>query len=119
MNNRRPMISDGALSMRWFGARHGAPYEADSDPVATPVGARCFRCDEAIAADDDGIADPPMHYECFFRGIVGGLNHQLRRCTCCGGTHEPDPPDMTRRQAARAATEFWHDRWLTRRLRGA
>jgi hypothetical protein len=39
--------------------------------------------------------------------MIGGLNHLLGRCTCCGGTEPPDPPEMTPRQAALAAVAAW------------
>jgi hypothetical protein len=81
------------------------------------VGALCLRCEELIEANDNGLLVPhgteegwseqPHHYECFLRGLVGGLNHQLGRCKCCGGTEEPDPPHLTKRQAAKAAAGYF------------
>lgn len=44
-----------------------------------------------------------VHLECMFREVAGGANHILRLCTCCGGSEPPDPPGMTRRDAARWA----------------
>lgn len=108
--------------MMWFGPRHGAPYEADTERVSTPVGARCARCDEVIGWHDSGLVVPhwagnaapltsrPYHYECHLRGVIGGLNHLLGRCTCCGGTEPPDPGDMSRREAAHAAVNYWNTR---------
>lgn len=100
--------------MRWFGKSYGAGYEAEAEHVDTPVGLTCRHCGEAIGADDSGvILGGPLrwvsarHYECFFRGIVGGLNHQLGACTCCGGDQPPDPEGMTRREAALRAVEAW------------
>jgi len=106
------------MSTLWFGVAHGAPYETDTPHVPTPVGELCLWCEEPIAADDDGLIVPvfgapeyrhaPYHYECHLRGIVGGLNHQMRRCTCCGGTEPPDPQSMGRREAAQAAVIYWN-----------
>jgi hypothetical protein len=99
--------------MNWFGKPGGAPYERDCPHVPTPVGQACAWCDEPIAADDDGVLIPhvsaektvprPMHYECQLRSILGGVNHLRGRCTCCGGSEPPDPPELTRREAAKAA----------------
>lgn len=79
----------------------------------------CAHCREEIGLDDRVRSIPSLscdksepavvlfHEECFLRRIFGGLNHQMRRCTCCGGTEPPDPEGMTRREAARAAVELW------------
>ena len=81
--------------------------------VAPPL--VCFRCDEWIAPTDSGVvqalvnSDGPAciayHYECHARMVLGSLGHQQGRCSCFGGTDE-DPPEMTPRQAARAALAF-------------
>lgn len=67
----------------------------------------CPLCDEKITPDDPLWTSPingtQAHYECGFRTIFGGANHLLKRCTCYGGLEPPDPPDLTRRQAAREA----------------
>lgn len=48
-----------------------------------------------------------FHPACQMRMIIGGLNHLQKRCTCCGGTEPPDPPDMSIREAAKAACRYW------------
>lgn len=111
--------------MQWFGKAYGAPYERDCPRVETPVGVPCAWCDEVIVEGDDGVTVPhverldrasverPYHYACHLRGIVGGVNHQLGVCVCCGGTLPPDPPEITRREAAEAAVwAFNHWRQL-------
>lgn len=55
--------------------------------------------------EDHGVRVP--HYECSMRAIVGGLNHLKGKCICCGGTEPPDPPEMSSREAAKAAVQFW------------
>lgn len=74
----------------------------------------CNRCGEGFAPGDFGrtdiqISDEPYciaeHRECYLRGIYGSVGHQQQRCPCFGGTYE-DPPDMTPRQAARAAVVY-------------
>lgn len=111
--------------MRWFGDAYGAPYEADTPHAPTPVGDPCAWCDEAIQEGDSGLLVPMFgtgpsverayHYDCHLRGIVGGVNHLLGNCACCGGTEMPDPPDMSRREAARRAVLTWRrldaERW--------
>jgi hypothetical protein len=69
----------------------------------------CLYCAEPIASDDFLAPDmtPPAHFECGLRAIVGGVNHQKGTCSCCGGTDPPDPPDMTPREAARAAALYF------------
>lgn len=47
------------------------------------------------------------HIECWQRNLIGGLNHLKKLCYCNGGTLPPDPPDMTIREAAKAAVAFW------------
>jgi hypothetical protein len=48
-----------------------------------------------------------MHRECGLRSIFGGANHLLKQCTCSGGTLDPDPPHLTKRQAAEVATAIF------------
>lgn len=69
----------------------------------------CQWCDEPIL-DGERVANCniPMHEECGLRSILGGINHLLGLCTCCGGTQPPDPPGLTRREAALRATAYWY-----------
>lgn len=83
----------------------------------------CFRCGEWIASTDSGVIQSlggtegpaciAYHYECHARSIVGSLGHQQRRCSCYGGTQE-DPPEMTVREAAKAALAFAQARFRVR-----
>ena len=102
--------------MRWFGRNAWALICDDCQQAETPVGVRCAWCGDAIEAGDDGVLMPVLggthgdaayHADCHLRGIVGGLNHQRGLCICCGGTAPPDPPNMTRRDAASAAVLCW------------
>src|SRR6185312_6492 len=80
----------------------------------------CFRCDEWIAPTDPAVAQSLIseegpaciayHYECHARMVLGSLGHQQGRCSCFGGTDE-DPPEMTTREAAKAALAFAQDKW--------
>jgi len=70
----------------------------------------CQHCEEPIL---DGELSPqpvnaPMHFECAARGVLGSVAHIERRCSCfVEGSEEGDPPEMTKRQAARAALEAY------------
>jgi len=108
-------------TMRWFGERPWALLCRDCPRVPTPVGAACLHCGEPIVAGDDGVVQlcimhgrrpewRPAHDECNLRAAIGGLAHIEGRCMCCGGTDPPDPPGMTRREAARAAVRAYRQR---------
>lgn len=78
-------------------------------PVTTaPV---CGWCGEPIEERHGGDAArrtwANLHRECAQRSVVGGVNHQRGTCTCCGGTDEPDPGGLTRREAAIASAFYW------------
>lgn len=68
----------------------------------------CPWCAEPILSHEPTapVGGPPLHYECGLRSACGSVGHQARRCSCYGGDDE-DPPGLTRRQAARAAMEFF------------
>lgn len=104
--------------MHWFGRSKWAPMCDDCPHTRTPIGVPCRHCKEPIERDDDGVAMEhydggevlmlnPYHYECHLRMITGGLNHLRKTCSCCGGADDPDPPEMTVREAAKAAVTFW------------
>lgn len=63
---------------------------------------KCERCGEPFARDDESEFIHPgfFHVECAARMVIGGMNHLLGRCTCCGGTEPPDPPGLSKREAA-------------------
>jgi hypothetical protein len=101
--------------IQWFGKDWGAPICEDADHVETPAGALCGFCEEPIEAADDGfvmtvlgefVADQAFHYECHMRQVFGGVNHQLGCCYCCGGNEPPDPPHLSKREAARQAADM-------------
>jgi hypothetical protein len=102
----------------WFGERPVLAIQQEMPRVATPVGKDCLHCDEPIEEGDNGIttiyvgADSTtaraLHVECYLRQSIGGVNHIEGRCTCQGGSEPPDPPGMTKREAAIAAVQAWH-----------
>jgi hypothetical protein len=69
----------------------------------------CLYCGEAVSAPELAAmkesfpALGTIHRDCSLRMVVGGVNHQIGRCSCCGGTEDPDPPGLTIREAARVA----------------
>lgn len=69
----------------------------------------CLRCGEPIAPGErvEQLMNGDMHRECLMRMVIGGVNHVLGFCSCCGGHADPDPPGMTKREAAIAAVLAW------------
>jgi hypothetical protein len=48
------------------------------------------------------------HLDCMLRMVVGGVNHQRGTCSCCsGGQDPPDPPSLSKREAARVAATYF------------
>lgn len=71
---------------------------------------QCLGCDELILPGDRLAPSfgQPLHFECGLRSIIGSVGHQKKNCSCYGGTEE-DPPGMTRREAAKAAMEYFYE----------
>lgn len=90
----------------------GPPAMRRPGEVQTPVpiDRLCILCEERVIEGDTGTInsyDQVTHYECMIRSVVGSVGHQQQRCSCYGGTDE-DPPGLTRREAAIAATRLFH-----------
>lgn len=95
------------MTTRWFGKRYPAPAYEPQYQMPTPVGVDCCHCDEPVAAGDDGWMysnGPVAHRECYMRAIVGSVEHQQK--PLCDRTCRDDPR-LTKRQAAKAALEYW------------
>ncbi len=85
--------------------------------VPTPTG-QCDWCDEPIVEGDVGMVmdrldlvsttDSYWHIECLMRSIVGSLGHQKKTCSCHGGNEE-DPPELSAREAAKAAYQYFKE----------
>lgn len=96
------------MKLRYFGPKQY--LKSDEEHIKTPVGSPCVMCQEAVKEGDIGtinFAGQIIHYECGLRSVVGSVAHQLRRCSCYGGSWE-DPPEMSAREAAVAAARL-HD----------
>jgi len=103
--------------MTWFGTSWGAPINDTCEQVAVPVGELCEWCEEPIRETEsgimldslgvDGIRRAAYHVECQTRSVVGGYNHLKGRCMCCGGTEPPDPPELSKRDAAKLAAMYF------------
>jgi hypothetical protein len=101
--------------MRWFGPAAFSSACEDAERVSVPVGACCDWCGERIVGGDDGYMHGSgeimvYHADCQVRAVVGGANHQIGKCTCCGGSSPPDPPGLTKREAASMAVLLWEQR---------
>jgi len=80
--------------------------------VSAPIGESCSWCDEPIAEGEFGFImdeitqdearDSFWHQECLLRNILGSVAHQRKECSCYGGEGEDDP-NLTKREAAKAA----------------
>jgi hypothetical protein len=98
--------------MKWFGSQPWGAFCHGTSQVDTPVGTICDWCEEMILSDDLGVilpsteSDTTFHRCCFLRSLIGSAGHQKQTCACYGGTEE-DPPDMTKKQAAEAATALF------------
>lgn len=70
---------------------------------------KCHWCNERITrVEIDPLVIAPMHRECAFRSVMGSVAHIEGRCSCfVAGACETDPPEMTRREAAKAALAAW------------
>jgi hypothetical protein len=78
-----------------------------------------MHCDEPIAEEEvawvatQSPGEMPtlrgMHRDCQIRLVIGGLNHLMGTCLCHGGSDPPDPPFLSRREAATAAVLYY--RW--------
>lgn len=74
-----------------------------------PENPTCAHCGEDIKPGERGPATgEPVHRECLIRLIVGSISHQLGKCRCYGGDWE-DPPELSVREAARLAVEYWNE----------
>lgn len=80
----------------------------------------CLWCDEPVdwprepaqqmpVIEADGTARIALqHSECSLRLAAGSVGHQRGRCSCYGGDEE-DPPGVSRRVAAKAATILFRE----------
>jgi len=69
----------------------------------------CIYCEELIRPDDVLFTDAggsPFHHDCFLRLAIGSIGHQQRKCPCFGGS-VVDPPQLSRREAARLAADYF------------
>lgn len=88
-----------------------------SEPCTLPpAGDLCGWCGETVLPGDVAERIPaweggawhvhPWHEACRVRAVMGGLNHLKGLCSCCGGDLPPDPPMLSRREAAHAAWRY-------------
>lgn len=75
---------------------------------------KCIHCDEEVSERAGGSTNEGrFHQECGIRMFIGSAGHQLGLCSCNGGPDiMDDPPDWTRREAARLAMMLWRAKRL-------
>jgi hypothetical protein len=107
MSDDRGMTPEEPLE-KVFGPKPWGPALDGAPMIPAPIDDCCLYCNEPIAEGDSGVMLGRFvrHRECLLRHIVGSVGHQCGTCSCYGGAYE-DPPSMTKRQAARAAVEFY------------
>ena len=70
---------------------------------------RCLWCDELVMPGDlmHSLLSG-YHYACALRTALGSIGHVHGTCSCyvTDGTHEDDPPGLTKRQAARMVADY-------------
>jgi hypothetical protein len=103
-------MDDVAERGRYFGAAWPSGVCDHGVQVDTPTDATCLFCHEHFVDGDRGwfFAGPDgsaVHRECGLRMIVGGIECLKREKAGrhVVGDHEPDPPHLTKREAAQAA----------------
>jgi hypothetical protein len=98
------------MEMKFFGKPWVSPFCETTEHVETPVGAVCIHCDELIEEGDTGVIyanGPVAHRDCFLRGVFGSRAHIEKRCSCfVDGATETDPPDLTKREAAKEVAQI-------------
>jgi hypothetical protein len=75
-----------------------------------PLYPECHYCGEPILPWEDqrdtNEGACGFHADCLLRLAIGSLAHLQGRCHCYGGT-DSDPPEMTLREAATAAADYY------------
>ncbi len=95
------------MHIKYFGPEEYR--KPDEILVPTPVGETCVYCQDKFVDGDVGsfdMANQPTHYECNMRSVVGSIGHQMKMCSCFGGTTE-DPPKLSIRTSAKLATKMY------------
>lgn len=69
----------------------------------------CLYCAEMILPWELAPMEQPHHRECALRCVIGSVAHLKGECSCVDTrSEEGDPPDMTKREAARAAVILYY-----------
>jgi hypothetical protein len=114
-------MATGEETVSYFGERWSAPVLDDARQVSTPVGQSCLLCAEPVvegdrgfmrlAFGDGGASLQPVHRECEFRSVVGGLDHVEGRCRYVG--HCGELREAAGRSVRQDALAVWE--WAERR----
>ena len=79
----------------------------------------CYWCDEEVRPPEAVMVfvnGATGHTDCVLRSIAGSVVHQRHECSCfIAGSTAEDPPEMTKREAATLAANFWKTRLLSQR----
>lgn len=106
------MIEPPFVSQPFFGEPWPSGICDDGTRVPTPVGELCQWCEEPIEQDDQGSfigtkdGPRPVHRECSFRMVMGGIGHLEDHARWCVQEHDPDG-GRTPRQSAIEVWEWY------------
>ena len=120
MKNHFQLLNKADLAVKFGAVMENPPLNPDETPASDeaspwPDVNACLWCREPLLPGEALAPYPVMtpvgprqqHFECGLRSVVGGYNHLMGRCSCCGGDQEPDPPFLSRRMAAKLAAQVW------------
>lgn len=105
----------------WFGRESWCLITDEGTRLDTPIGSPCLHCEELVDYGDHGYIRPylgtdgkryvAVHRECDFRLSMGGVEclKRQRAGTHVVGDHEPDPPGLSKREAAQASWDFFEE----------
>lgn len=100
----------------YFGQPWPSGVCEDGEQRPTPVGEQCGKCKEALQTEDQGVfmwfmlrdfqGERPVHRECAFREVMGGIGHHEDHDFWCDTMHDPDAGLSYRESALRVWARY-------------
>ncbi len=80
-----------------------------SGPIRVIAAPLCPWCEEPALSEEHLVSG--FHRECMQRAVSGPIAHLEKRCRCyVPGSTESDPPELSKRDAARLVLQWFLDR---------